>query len=384
MINPEQTQPPEGAEDLETSKAEEITEKSEKVEKVEDAAEISEKIQVEQENAREDFGELIDSVSERYADMAPDMKKAFIEHNGDILDSVIELGVKKGLSQKDIKLTEIAAIIHDMTKAEPNKHDIPNYTLANHGESAATEVDSVVTNQMLEKAGIDVSDPNAVQDAKNTISGAVREHMGPHPGFMDGILAMTNAAIEAKNKELIAAGKDPVPLIKHPQSEGSVSETMLAADMGSLASQAGREKVMAIRSNVPFFDQQDQSTVSLYKKYGIDLKQGEAALLSGFDSAADAHDMLPDTSDRERTMSLIDESKLKTYKFNNPTSKEKEQVTWQEATQKRVDFLPQWIVDEQAKIDSDEYSEDEIDAAKKRVARAANDLDRAKNELVQA
>lgn len=373
--SPEQ-QSPEGTEDFR------ISEEPIKAEQPEKALELEEKISQEQEKAKEDFGDLIGMVNERYLNLPEKMRETFIEHNEDILDAVVELGMKKGLTQQELKLTEIAAIIHDMTKAEPDKEEVGNYTLANHGEAAAAEVETVVTSDMLEKAGVDVSDDNASLEAKKTIADAVREHMGPHPGFMDGILAGVNKAIEAKNKELIEQGREPLSLIEHPKASGKVSETLLAADMGSLASRSGREKVMSIRSNVPFFASQDEGTAAEYQRYGIDLTMGEAALLSGFDSAADSHDMLPDISDRKRTMSLIDESKKEAYKYINPDTGEEEKITWQEATQKRVEFLPKWIMDEQKRIESGEYgNEKELENAQRALDRAIKDLDRAKIEL---
>jgi len=358
-----------------------LSEVSEDIENPEVIAELAEKISAEQEKAREDFGNLIEAVSDRYDGMNPDMKRTFIEHNSEILDAVVELGVKKELTSEELKLVEMAAIIHDMTKAEPDPEGIGNYTLANHGESAAREVDNLITDEMLETVGVDTSDGQAVQTAKDTIVAAVREHMGPHPGFMDGILAGVNAQIEAKNQKL-AEGQEPIPLVEHPVAQGKVSETLLAADMGSLAGQAGREKVMAIRSNVQFFVGQDRATVADYKSFGVDLNQGEAALLSGFDSAADAHDMLTDTSDRQRTQNLIDQSKEEGYSFINPDSQEGEQATWAEATSKRIDFLPQWIEAETARIEGGEYAEgEEVEAAQQRLESGEKNLERSQQEM---
>lgn len=372
MSSLEESTVQEGQTEGESSVTEEVTAENRE-------SEIMAKISQEQERAREDFGELIDSVSERYQDMAPEMKKTFIAHNQEILEAVVELGVKKGLTPEELKLAEIAAIIHDMAKAEPDPEGVGNHTLANHGEAAAQEVNEVVTEEILEKTGVKVDDPSAVQAARDTIAAVVREHMGPHPGFMDSILAGVNAQIEAKNAG--ATDAEPLPLVEHPTAKGRVSETLLAADMGSLAGRAGREKVMAIRSNVPFFSGQDQAAVVDYKVYGVTLTQGEAALLSGFDSADDACKMLSDPGDRARTQALIDQSKEEPYAFNNSDG-EGEQVTWLEATQKRVEFLPQWIAAEEGKIAGGEYNGvGEIEAAGKRVEQARRTLERSQQEL---
>jgi len=72
-----------------------LSEVSEDIENPEVIAELAEKISAEQEKAREDFGNLIEAVSDRYDGMNPDMKRTFIEHNSEILDAVVELGVKR-------------------------------------------------------------------------------------------------------------------------------------------------------------------------------------------------------------------------------------------------------------------------------------------------
>jgi hypothetical protein len=203
-----------------------------------------------------------------------------------------------------MKTVEISAILHDSTKADatPEKFkDIPNYTLAVHGEKASKEAEQILTDEYLSAQGFS----GDLENVRKNISAAIREHMGPHPGFMDGIL-------DGVNEKLKEGGEKE---IEHPKAQGKISETLLAADMASLAGEKGRKKVLSIRENVAAFKNIDLQTVMEYKKYGINLKPGEAALLSGFESAFQARNMIENEEDGKWIEETIRESIAGDYSF---------------------------------------------------------------------
>jgi len=303
--------------------------KEEKLEKPEfekekgEKDELQEKIEQEKKEAKEKFGSLIDLVSQGYENLPEAMKKDFVLHNEEILDGAIELGMKKGFSQEELESLELSAILHDKTKAEsaPEEYkDIPNYTLATHAETAAKEVPNILTDEYLKSLNIQ-GDPEKI---RQEVASAILEHMGPHPGFMDEILKGVNTEL----------GKRGGEKIEHPQAEGKISEALLAADMKSLAGEKGRKKVLSIRSSVEFFANQDKNLAEEYKKYGIDLSQGEAALLSGFDSAEQARDMQNDRDNYDWVNQSIEDSKKVEYDF--PGSEKT--IIWAEVSTKRSQY----------------------------------------------
>ena len=268
--------------------------------------ELLEKIEQERKEAKERFVDLIKTVSMRYENLPESMQEDFILHNEEILDSVIELGIKKGFSKEELEKLELSAVLHDMTKADsvPEKYkDIPNYTLAMHAKTAAEKVPEILTDEYLKEMNIQ-GDPEMV---RQEIARSILEHMGPRPGFMTGILEIFNN----KMKSIGESGID------YPEARGKISEALLAADMKSLAGEKGRKKVLSIRANVEFFIKQDIDLCEEYKKYGIDLSQGEAALISGFESASQARDMQKDQENWNWINDGIEKSKDVVYEFSN-------------------------------------------------------------------
>ncbi len=285
--------------------------------------ELQEKIKQEKKEAKEKFGSLINLVSRGYEKLPEAMKKDYILHNEEILDGAIELGMEKGFTKEELEELELSAILHDKTKAEsaPEEYkDIPNYTLATHAETVAKEVPNILADEYLKSLNIQ-GDPEKI---RQEVTKAILEHMGPHPGFMDEILKGVNTEL----------GKRGGKKIEHPSAEGKLSEALLAADMKSLAGEKGRKKVLSIRSNVEFFANQDKNLAEEYKKYGIDLSQGEAAFLSGFDSAEQARDMQKDEGNREWVNQSIEDSKKVEYNF--PGSEKT--ITWAEVSTKRSQY----------------------------------------------
>lgn len=287
------------------------------------------------EAAEKRFAMLIDLVNKRYENPdstlaeTPEQLESFKEHNKQILEFCVQRGNGKNLSETQLKTLETAAILHDLAKGDkPPKEagDIKNYILAAHGEIAAGELKNIIKEHpeiLIEILGNNYNKKEGKQ-AIITIKNAIKSHMGPHPGFMTMILENVNKTLKEKGLDEI---EHPYP----PEGD-AVSETLLAADMGSLASRKGREKVLAIRSAVPFFKKQDENLCKEYQELGIDLAQGEAALLSGFDSAKQAKDMLRDEGDKKWANELIEESKKEDYLY------EGEKINYDEAIVKRERF----------------------------------------------
>lgn len=283
--------------------------------------ELSERIKQEQQEAKEKFGDLINRVSERYKELPPETQKELISHNEEALNDAIELGTRKKFSKEKLEQLELSVILHDISKADdaPEKYaNIPSYVLATHAETAAKEVPGILDDEYLKKKNIQ-GDPETI---RQEVAKAISEHMGPHPGFMTGILNGVNAKLkEMGEKE-----------IEHPKAKGEISKTLLAVDMKSLAGEGGRKKILSIRENDKFFIDIDLKTVAEYKKYGIELSQGEAALLSGFDSAEQAINMIEDEDDRKWITEAFEESKNKIYSFAG------EEITFEKAFAKRDEF----------------------------------------------
>lgn len=274
-------------------------------EKVDHSAEEVEKnITQEQQEARERFKNLIELVSARYESLPKKVREDFVAHNNDILNNAVELGMKMEMKPEELKALEVAAILHDLSKADavPGEFkNVPNYTLVMHGELAAEESKKILTDEKLKGFGFE----GDLEATRTMIAEAIREHMGPHPGFMTAMLEKANAALKTDGKKEIV----------HDKARGKVAETLLAVDMESLASARGRKKVMSLRQSGEFFQGQDQKTVEQYKAMGVDLSMGEAALLSGFDSAFQARDMIDNSELKAWIIKAIDESLNEAYAY---------------------------------------------------------------------
>lgn len=282
-------------------------------------------VETEKREVKERFKDIIDMVSSRYREsgtLSEKMLEEFIAHNTEVLESAVEYGLLKGFSGEQLRQLEIAAVLHDMTKADavPERFkEVPNYGLARHGETAASAALLMLTDEYLASKGLRGDGDTIRQE----ISRAIREHMGPHPGFMDGILAKANE----KLREL---GETE---IEHPKANGLISEAMLAVDMRSLAGEKGRKKVLAIRAAVPVFKMIDQKTVEEYATFGLDVSMGEAALLSGFQSAFEARNMLEDSDGQSWINEEIESSKDVEYHYGS--SANEVAIRWADAESKR-------------------------------------------------
>ena len=261
---------------------------------LESEKELQIRVAAEQKEVEEVFKDLIEMISKRYESMPEKMREDYVIHNKEILHNVIELGMRKGFSPEELKESEVAAILHDMTKgdAAPEKFkNIKFYSLAIHGEKAAEESKEILTDEYLSQHGF----LSGFENIRENISASIREHMGPHPGFMSDTLEGVNKNLREMNEKEI----------EHPEAQGKMSETLLAADMAALASEKGRKKILTIREIDPSCIKNDLDTITEYKKVGIDLKQGEAALISGFESAFQAKNMIKSEQDRKWIEKII-------------------------------------------------------------------------------
>ena len=272
--------------------------------------EFQTRLEKEKKEIREQYKDLIDLVNQRYERgiLSPDQLVEFKQHNEEILDFSLELALGKKFDQEEIRILSMAAILHDLTKADPLPAEVSHikiYNLVVHGQQAAQESKEILTNDYLEKHGFENYSVQELEKARKEVSQAINQHMGPHPGFMSDMLKKTNQALTKEGK----------PLIEHPTAQGKISEILLSADMGSLASVNGRKKVLNIRAAGENFQKTDQETVEEYQKLGIDLRQGEAALLSGFESGRQAIAMIKDPQGRAWIETLFKESKKAEYYF---------------------------------------------------------------------
>lgn len=262
-----------------------------------DEKELWSKIENEKLEAKEKFAEVIDFVNKRYegsataSSFSPEQLEVFKEHNEQVLDKCIEQGIRRGLDEEELAELETAAILHDMNKADSLPdwlEDVDNVMLVYHGEVAAGELafNEELREILKDKFGEERFEKNILH-----LQTAIRSHMGPHPGFM-------SEALRVANEQLKIKGVEP---IEHPRpKEGDkVAEILLAVDMYSLASPKGAQKVVTLRNEAPVFKAEDEKLVAEYVKLGIDLDIAEAAVLSAFDSACAARDMITNKEDKE-------------------------------------------------------------------------------------
>lgn len=315
-------------------------------------SQLEQRIQQEKEAVRQNFAFLIQAVADRYDSpgsfLEGENRRNFEIHNDEMLDMCIERGMEKGMAVAELRMLEVAAILHDIAKADLNSvaaqrlglpakaGEISVLAFISHHELAARDVRPLLEQQpeLIDHILGPNHSPADVDAAIQRIETAIRAHMGPHnppgqnePGyFMDGILAFGNGALTAIGTEA---------QIKHPYPEPGdvVAETLLVADMRSLAGIQGRNRIMGLRATDNRFLTEDAQTVQEYSELDIELSLGEAALISAFDSAFCARDMLPNESDREWVDQVIEESKMVEYPYGSD-----EIVSWQAIRDKRAQY----------------------------------------------
>ncbi len=271
------------------------------------------KCKKEKKRVSEELAEMVNFVDKRYEGQDSTLSnsfeqlKSFKEHNRQILDKCIERGIERGLSQEDLTKLEIAAILHDFSKGDSSPkwaQEIENFMLVYHGEAVAKELDSneELRNILRDKLGGNNFEENIIY-----LQRVIKSHMGPHPGFMSKSLEIVNKQLKEKNLQQI----------EHPSpKEGDrVAEILLAADMYTLASSKGMQKVVTIRSETPSFRKQDKELSSQYAQVGIELAPAEAAILSALDSAYAARDMIKNKEDWNWIQGAIEEANNFDYKY---------------------------------------------------------------------
>ena len=249
------------------------------------------------------------------------------------MDYALEMGIRKEFSREELKILSISAILHDLTKIDsppPELAGIKNYALAAHGQTAAAESREILSDEFLKEHSFENDSPENLEKIREQVSQSIAQHMGPRPGFMANILTGVNKALKEE-------GHLP---IEHPPAQGKISETLLAADMRSLASANGRKKVMSIRAYNDFFRSIDKQTVEEYKELGIELRQGEAALLSGFESAKQAVEMIKNPQDKILLEEVFWESQKEEYKFGE----DPQPIKFDSAKQKEEEFQKRRLI----------------------------------------
>lgn len=245
-------------------------------------------LDIEKEKARKRFEPLIRFIDSRYRSQESTIAKnetltrSFEAHNFEVLDSAIELGLKKGLGDDELMTLEIAAILHDLAKADlpaEELKDIKGFVVVNHHEMAAGEVENILKEKYPQILGLDMKNQEQASRADKIISSvknAILCHMGPSPGFMAQTLKGVNEELEKKGR----------PEIVHPKPNDDISKILLAADMRVLAGSGGIQKILNIRAND--YLEGDQELCAEYGKLGLELSVPEAALISASQSARDA------------------------------------------------------------------------------------------------
>lgn len=304
----------------------------------------------EYESAKRDFAPLIEWVNAQYSAEGSSLKteeqrESYRRHNDEILRFATELGLKEDFTKEELRTLQAAAILHDSQKARRNPNEAGSlpYVLVAHGAMAADGVDEegwAMTPGEKGKGGVDdvfekhpemlkvilgqnYSEEDGVR-VKEQIKTSIRAHMGPRPGFMQDVQTFVN--------DNLGAAGFANRVVGHPFPEDNISKTLLTADMGSLCTAEGRQKVLAIRANDERFKKEDKETVSRYAQLGVTLEMGEAAILSGHTSALAAANMLPEASAKSWAIGLIENSKGASYIYGNAT------VSYENALSKQADY----------------------------------------------
>jgi len=294
------------------------------LEKEENKKDVQELIAREKTEARKIFADLFEVVKKRYENLPNEkVKQEFLAHTEDVLEGVIEISFLKNFSLQERRAVEIAAILHDLAKADPSPKeyaDIPNYVLVNHHQMAAAEVPEILTDEYLEKVG---TEKGSFEDLRRWVEKAILEHMGPHPGFMEKTLRKVNTDLRKKG----------FSEIHHPQAEGKISQALLAADMKALADAKGIQKILALRSSQDVFLEEDKRRQRGFLDQGIHLSLAEVRFLSAMESALQAEQMVRnlDDTDLSKWIEEVIEQDKKVV-FQDPTSKE--ELRWEEVLRK--------------------------------------------------
>ncbi|MBP6989699.1 HD domain-containing protein [Candidatus Shapirobacteria bacterium] len=239
------------------------------------------KIESELENKIDLLKDYVKEVYSKSAEGDPKKEmqvKEFNRHNEDILDFIEELTKEEKISPEDMEAAKLAAVLHDVAK-----FDAP---LIKHGFEGAK-----IAEKKLKELNFD---EKTIQQVKNSIE----RHMGPIPGFMEN---------EAKKWEEQTGEK-----IEFPRPKNTVDKALYDADMLSLISFHGIEKILTIRKNTDIFQEEDEKTAA---KEGITIE--EARWRSALKSAYEAADSLFSESAKRKANQFLTEMEEFTKKSLN-------------------------------------------------------------------
>jgi hypothetical protein len=318
------------------------------LEVMEDQESIEKRIDREKVEAREKFKVLINLVNARYRSPESTIAgnesilKSFETHNSEILDSAIELGLKKRLDDDELVAVEIAAILHDLAKADSppeESQDLENYVLASHHEMATGEIESILKKKHPEILDFDADDPEKSSRAEkiiNRVKNAILCHMGPHPGFMADTLKDVNEELEKRGR----------PTIVHPKPNDTVSKILLSADMKALAGPGGIQKILNLRAGAANFLKEDEELCGEYEKYGISLSAAEAAIISASQSACDAVSMVKRSCGKEGAewiQAAYDLAKNSSFSYSRDGQKTEVQISSAEEKMARFEKVSKYF-----------------------------------------
>lgn len=286
----------------------------------------------------ERYGVLFDLVNSRYdasETLKPKEKIAYKIHYLQVVDAAIERSVECGVdieSREDHECLVVAAILHDLTKGDPAPvefSELKFYTIVAHGQQASDEVPSILKNNphiLTEITGEQNPSDEDIARVSEKIQRGILAHMGPNPGIMNFFLTKTNNQLE----EL---GYDPI-VHPRPKPGDRIAEILYAADMRTLASESGIQKIVQIRASGEHFRKEDQLLAEkLNNIFNIKATRSEIALMSAFQGAQDAVDSIKDPGDRTWVKKVLNDGLSGEYQYQES---EDEDIALKMSTDRRV------------------------------------------------
>jgi hypothetical protein len=263
------------------------------------------------ERLSEEVRVVYESVDKRYdsSELAlnPERLTKYKEHFREVTEMAVEYAERIELPEGEVALLAVAAGLHDLTKGDTPPPDIPDsvkhiYWLVAHGETAAAEVGQYLDANPSVQDFLKTANPGLGDFAiKERIEMAIRSHMGPNPGFMEGVLNYVNGEL----------GEDSRISHPYPEEGDRVAEILLAADMKSLAGPQGVEKVIGdIMADKKEGGWREEAQLEAEKanELGYDFTTAQMAFLSAYDSGVNAFTMIKNDEDKEWVGEALDET----------------------------------------------------------------------------
>lgn len=239
------------------------------------------------------FSDLFDMTEERYRRddslcTSPELISAYLQHTREVYKFATFFAVSLGLGESEIRLAQVAAILHDLTKADPPPDQITKYNNENAGANIIN-LYALISHphtcaDKLSGMGYDFWQPIAesakvsVDDAKAKITSAIKVHSGPIPGFMQRQIKCYTR-LRGKQGEL-----PDIPEVK-PDPEDATTMILIMADMAGLCTQVGVEKIEQIRLG-------PLNKINSRMAEAVGLSEGLTAKMSAFMSGREGIEMI--------------------------------------------------------------------------------------------